>query len=78
MFKFKIHFNRINMQRGNPKVWTVHNSRGCFQGEKVVLEVPVETVFKPNGKQPRAYFIGRGIVSVDQGGTIYVRNRERI
>lgn len=23
--KFKAHFNRINMQRGNPNVWTVHD-----------------------------------------------------
>lgn len=70
--KFKAHFNRVNMQRGNPNVWTVHNSRGCFQGEKIQLHVPVETVFKPNAPQPRAYFVGYGTVSME-GSVIIVR-----
>jgi len=56
--KFRAHFNRINMQRGNPRVWTVHNSRGCFQGTEIISKVPMETVFNPTGRQPRAYFTG--------------------
>lgn len=70
-YKFRAHFNRINMQRGNPKVWTVHNSKACYQGEKIILMVPVESVFKPNGTQPRAYFTGRGAVRME-GSTIIV------
>lgn len=73
ILKFRAHFSRVNMQRGDPNVWTVYTSRGCFHGEKIVLEVPVETVFKPNGAQPRAYFTGRGVVTTE-GGTIFVRS----
>jgi hypothetical protein len=62
--KFKAHFNRINMQRGNPNVWTVHTSRACHQVEIIQINVPVRTVFNPNGKQPRAYFVGYGTIKV--------------
>jgi len=24
--KFRLHFNRVNMQRGKPTVWTIHLS----------------------------------------------------
>ena len=61
--KFKAHFNRVNMQRGNPNVWTVHNSRGCFQGAEIISSVPMKTVFKKDGRQPRAYFSGYAHVS---------------
>jgi hypothetical protein len=69
--KFRAHFNRVNMQRGNPKVWTVHNSRGCFQGAGISSEVPMRTVFKKNGKQPRAYFEGYAHVKM-AGGRIHL------
>lgn len=72
--KTKVHFNRVNMQRGNPKVWTAHNSHGCFQGERIVIlhrgKVVAETVFNPTAKQPRAYFLTYGEVRVDNGVTI--------
>lgn len=71
MLKFKAHFNRINMQRGNPNVWTVHTSKACHQGTTIRILVPVETVFKPNARQPRAYFTGRGKVR-HEGSTIVV------
>lgn len=70
--KFRAHFNRVNMQRGNPNVWTVHTSKACFQGEKIILRVPVETVFNPTGAQPRAYFTGYGRVVTMDGTTICV------
>lgn len=64
--KTKLHFNRVNMQRKNPNVWTAHNSHGCFQAERVVIMkdgvVIAETVFKPEAKQPRAYFLTKGNV----------------
>jgi hypothetical protein len=68
--KFRAHFNRINMQRGNPNVWTVHNSRGCFQGTGIISQVPMATVFKADGRQPRAYFEGYAFVTVNRFGTI--------
>lgn len=68
--KFRLHFNRINMQRGNPNVWTVHNSRGCFQAQKVVVMVPVESVFKKDGRQPRAYFSGSATLSRLHNGAL--------
>jgi len=64
--KTKLHFNRINMQRGNPNVWTAHNSRGCFAATKLVImhkgEVVAETVFDPKANQPRAYFVAQAEV----------------
>lgn len=64
--KTKLHFNRVNMQRGNPNVWTAHNSRGCFGAEKLVImhdgKVVAETVFNPKARQPRAYFTAQAAV----------------
>lgn len=64
--KTRLHFNRVNMQRGNPNVWTAHNSRGCFQAQKLIImhdgKVVAETVFSPTAKQPRAYFSTQGNV----------------
>ena len=64
--KTRLHFNRVNMQRGNPKVWTASNSRACNQAEKLVImhdgKVVAETVFNPTARQPRAYFVAQGSV----------------
>jgi len=54
----RVHFNRIEMQRGGEYVWTVHNSEGCFQVKEVQILTPLVTVYKPLGVQPRAYFKG--------------------
>jgi len=67
MRKFRLHFNRINMQRGNPNVWTVHMSGVCHQVKLVKPYVPMETRYVPNGPQPRAYFVGRGYLYVRKG-----------
>jgi len=73
--KTKLHFNRVAMQRGNPNVWTAHNSRGCFQAKKLVVvhggKVVAETVFDPEARQPRAYFVARASVRY-RGGTAIV------
>lgn len=69
---FRAHFNRINMQRGNPNVWTVHNSQGCFQVQEIECYVHTRTVFKKDGRQPRAYFTGKGTVSI-HGNTAVIR-----
>lgn len=60
------------MQRDNPNVWTVHNSRGCYQGLGIVSLVPMETVFKPDGPQPRAYFTGVAHVKIQKDGRIHL------
>jgi hypothetical protein len=67
LLKFKAHFNRVNMQRGNPNVWTVHTSRACYQVTEIKSYVPMLTTFKKDGKQPRAYFSGRAEVRVHNG-----------
>ena len=69
--KTKVHFNRVNMFRKSLNVWTAHNSRGCFQGEKIVMQVPMETVFNPEGRQPRAYFTGKARIRIE-GTTLYL------
>jgi hypothetical protein len=67
----KVHFNRIEMQRGGDHVWTVHTSEGCFQVKKVSINTPLITVYFPEGVQPRAYFKGRSRVEV-KGDVAYL------
>lgn len=60
----KVHFNRIEMQRGGDYVWTVHSAEGCFQVKEVAIHTLLTTVYNPRGVQPRAYFKGRSRVEV--------------
>jgi hypothetical protein len=69
--KLKIHFNRVNMQRGDPRVWTVHYAGKCLQAENVIMSGPLQTVFRPEAPQPRAYFTGYGTARLS-GKTVYV------
>jgi hypothetical protein len=62
-----VHFNRIAMQRGSSYVWTVHNSRGCFNVRRVVLLKPFVSVFQRDGRQPRAKFKGVGTLKISNG-----------
>jgi len=48
------------MQRKDPRVWSIQTSKGCFHAKKVKVEVPLETVFKEGGRQPRAKLKGYG------------------
>lgn len=72
--KTKLHFNRINMQRKDSRVWTASNSQGCNQAERIVLtrngEVIAETTFDPAARQPRAYFTVYGTVTYKGKTTI--------
>ena len=69
--KFKMHFNRINMQRDNHNVWTVCTSKECFQAESVHCKVPVISVYKPTARQPRAYFVGTGHI-IQIGNSVFI------
>lgn len=60
--KFRLHFNRINMQRGKDTVWTIHRSDRCIPARQVKVYVETETVFRPEATQPRAWFQGEGVV----------------
>lgn len=59
---FRLHFNRNNMQAGNNAVWTIHLSDRCIPAENVLVMVPVRTVYKATGRQPRACLRGKGFV----------------
>jgi hypothetical protein len=67
--KTKLHFNRINMQRGDARVWSAHNSQGCHMATKIQVvhdgQVVMETVYKPTARQPRAYFVATARVRMD-------------
>ena len=65
--RFRFHFNRINMQRGDPRVWTVHTRGMCIQTERIDCHVRIKSRFNPTGRQPRAVFMGSGRVFVYQG-----------
>ncbi len=58
-YSFFVHFNRNNMQRGNPNVWTVHWKGKCYPAREVEINVPVTTRYVPNGRQPRATMRGK-------------------
>lgn len=56
-----IHFNKRNSANGLP--WTVHVRGKCIQASKVHIEVPTETIFKPEKKtNPRAWMRCNGHV----------------
>jgi predicted HAD superfamily Cof-like phosphohydrolase len=59
--KMRLHFNRVNMQRGNPKVWTASSSQRCMQATKILIQhkgkTILETIFSPESRQPRAYLV---------------------
>jgi hypothetical protein len=57
-YAFFAHFNRINMQRGDPRVWTIHFRGTCYQVEQIIFNVPTRTTYKPDGHQPRAKMRG--------------------
>jgi hypothetical protein len=59
---FRFHFNRINMQRGKPEVWTVHTGGQCIQTREIRCQVPVASHFYPTRQQPRVFFTGTGHV----------------
>ena len=67
---FRFHFNRINMQRGSPNVWSVHVTGRCIQTPRIWCNVPIESRFTPDGRQPRAVFAGRGEVQETQEGVV--------
>lgn len=58
-YVFFAHFNRVNMQRGKSRVWTLHFRGMCMQAEKIVFHVPLETAYKPKGVQPKATLRGK-------------------
>lgn len=57
---FYLHYNKNAARQGDAKVWSIKTSKGCFHASRVVLEVPVETVVKSSGHQPRAFLKGHG------------------
>ena len=62
---FWLHFNRINVQRNDPDIWTIHLSDRCIQTRRVEVKVPLETVYKgPEARQPRAFMRGKGKIKV--------------
>jgi hypothetical protein len=72
--KTKIHFNRVNMARKDPRVWSAHNSHSCNMSEKIVVMHNgirvLETVFDPNARQPRAYLLTYANVFQKDGITV--------
>lgn len=71
--KFYFHFNRVNMQRNNPNVWTVHWGGRCIQVRQVKCNAPVDSKFNPTGRQPRAFFEGKSSnVHVTRGNHVAV------
>jgi hypothetical protein len=65
----KIHFNQVNMQRGNPKVWTIHFRGVCHQVKGFRSEIDLYSVYNPTGPQPRATLRGWAErITVDRDG----------
>lgn len=75
---FRVHFNRIAMQRGDPNVWSVQLSDRCLHGREVSmfglfrLINQLTTEYHSDRKQnPKAFFRGKGIVR-QRGGRIFI------
>lgn len=62
--RYRVHFNRIAMQRKDPLVWSVQLSDRCLHVRQVHFRrASLATEFRPEKKNnPRAFFAGRGIV----------------
>lgn len=62
------------MQRGDKRVWSAHTSKSCNMSEKIRVvhngTVVLETVYNPEGKQPRAYLQTTGAIRFENGVTI--------
>jgi hypothetical protein len=58
------------MRQGKGEVWTIHLSDRCVPAREVHVDVPLKTVFRPEGRQPRAWFEGSGVV-VPVGHGVY-------
>ena len=62
------------MQRKDPRVWSAHNSHSCHMSENIRVvhngKVVLETVYKPEATQPRAYMLAVG--NVRQEGDVTV------
>jgi hypothetical protein len=58
-YVFFAHFNRINMQRGDPRVWTVHFRGVCYQCRGFVCRMPIVTQYREEARQPRAILKGK-------------------
>lgn len=74
-YRFFAHFNRIAMQRGSPKVWTVHFRGQCIPAEHVVFMTPVTTQYRPHGPQPRATLRGAAAQVYWAGDSLVVSSK---
>lgn len=72
-YSFFAHFNRVNMQRGKPEVWTIHFRGRCIQAEGIEFNVPLYTRYVGDGPQPRATLRGRAVEVVISNGYATVR-----
>jgi len=73
--KIKLHFNRINMQRKDKRVWSAHTSKSCNMSEVVEIRykgrLVATTVFNPAKPQnPRAWIELQGTVSYREDTTV--------
>jgi hypothetical protein len=74
--KIKLHFNRPNMFRGDPRVWSAHTYKNCNQAREVLIrhngQIVGRTVYKDGAAQPRAYLEFSGEVSMDADGNAVI------
>lgn len=69
---FYLHFNKVAERRGDPKVWSIRTSKGCFHARAVHCDVPLVTVYKAGKAQPRALLKGYGFVTLFEGDTVVI------
>lgn len=69
--KVKLHFNRINMQRKDPRVWSAHTAKSCNMSQEVEIwafgSKIGKAVFHSDKKNnPRAWIEFEGTVGVEE------------
>lgn len=57
-YRVWIHFNRSNMQKGDPRVWSVHFRGTCYQVPAFSCTAQLTSSYKASGRQPRAVLKG--------------------
>lgn len=73
----RVHFNRIAMQRGDPRVWSIQMSDRCYHARGVMMDVPMRTEYKPEKRDnPRAFFQCYGYLRFNRQSEVATISRE--
>ena len=66
-----IHYNKQKSAYGFP--WTVRTSKACIPASRVVINTPLEAIYKPEKKNnPRAFLRTIGFIKLSNDGVVTI------